>query len=390
MRAAAKATPASAPGVPRASRAFHCEGLTTFVERLLRAAGTDADVAVEVARHLVRSDMSGYGSHGVLRLPQYFAQIARGELLPSARPRLVRDGGATLLVDGCRGFGHFSMSHAVSLVTVRARAHGVACAAVRRSTHVGRLGEYAERCQADGLVLLVSVGMAGPGVGGVAPFGGRERFMGANVWAIGVPGRQQPLVFDASMASVAVGRVHLARAAGTRVPDGCLIDAAGEASTDPEAYYSGGAVLPMGGAHAGHKAYGLALASALLGALCMIGDRDPTLAGAPVAEGAPAKGRAAGAIVVAIDPDAFGGIDEYRALVSDCLDAARAVAPLPGVEGVAVPGDHSRAHRARAAREGVRLPAGVCDALAALGDRFGVPMPVERGARTGLADEARS
>jgi len=359
---------------------YEASALIAYATLLLQRWGCDPDVAGEVARHLVRADMSGQAGHGLLRVPQYFGQIERGELWPSARPRLVRDGGTTLVVDAQRGFGHFAMAFALSLLSERARQHGVACGALRQATHVGRLGEYTERCQESGLVLLASVGMAGTGVGGVAPFGGRERFMGANVWSIGVPGEDVAFVVDASLASIAVGKVHLARAEGRPLPEGCLADRGGRPSIDPEVYYAGGALLPMGGAVAGHKGYGLSMAAALLGALCMIGDPDPTLAGAPVREGAPAKGRAAGVFLIAIDPEAFGGASAYRSIVSDCVEAARGVASAPGVERVLVPGERSHAARERCAREGVRIAVPVRDELEAIGRRFGLAMPAPLGA----------
>ncbi|MFI0774002.1 Ldh family oxidoreductase [Streptomyces sp. NPDC021212] len=40
--------------------------------------GADDDVADEVARHLVRAELSGHASHGVLRLPQYAQEVDRG------------------------------------------------------------------------------------------------------------------------------------------------------------------------------------------------------------------------------------------------------------------------------------------------------------------------
>ena len=60
--------------------------LRRFVAQLIRVLGADDDVAAEVALHLVRANLSGHDSHGVLRVPQYVAQIGAGELIPSARP----------------------------------------------------------------------------------------------------------------------------------------------------------------------------------------------------------------------------------------------------------------------------------------------------------------
>jgi LDH2 family malate/lactate/ureidoglycolate dehydrogenase len=356
-------------------RRYASDALQPFTHGILRALGAPPDVADEVARHLVRANLSGQDSHGVLRLPQYAGQAERGELVPGNRPRVVKETTSTALVDAQRGFGHYAAHIAVDIVSRKAREHGLAGAAIRHSTHVGRLGEFAERCQERGLVLLMTVGMAGPGVGGVVAHGGRERFFGSNVWAIGVPGTTNPMVFDGSMSSIAVGKVLVAKAAGHALQPECLVDRAGRPSVDPDDYFAGGAVLPLGGAVAAHKGFGLGLAAALLGGLSMIGDDAPTLAGASAAPGAPTAGRMAGVFVIAIDPEAFGGVAPYRALVEDCLAALRAVAPAPGGAAVTTPGERSAQQRRERELAGIPLAASTTDELAVLAARLGVAMP---------------
>ena len=354
---------------------YSAEALEDYAYSVFRAMSADADVAEEVARHLVRANLSGHDSHGMIRIAQYVGQMDRSELMPTSRPSIIHETLTTLLVDAKRGFGHFSTAFTIEQLSKKARSNGVASAAIRHSTHVGRVGEFTERCSDLGLILLMTVGMAGPGVGGVVIHGGSERFFGANVWSIGIPGLTHPMVFDGSMANIAVGKVQVARAEGRSLPPGCIIDHNGAPSTDPEDYYAGGAVLPLGGVLAGHKGYGLALAAALLGGLAMIGDTNPTMAGAPVREGADAKGRTAGVFMVAIDPGAFGDANGYRMLVEDCLSAAKRVAPASGFDEVSIPGEGSRHTRDQRLLEGIALAATTCAELASVGQRFHVAMP---------------
>jgi LDH2 family malate/lactate/ureidoglycolate dehydrogenase len=113
----------------------------------------------------------------------------------------------------------------------------------------------------------------------------------------------------------------------------------------------------------------------LLGGLAMIGDDNPTLAGAPVAKGADPVGRMAGVFMLALDPQAFGGTAIYRQLVEDCLIAVKRVPPAPGFTEVSVPGEFSRRSREQRLRDGIPLAQPTCDELAALAARFAVPMP---------------
>jgi LDH2 family malate/lactate/ureidoglycolate dehydrogenase len=354
--------------------------LREFVAAVTRGMGADADVAAELARHLVGSNLAGHDSHGVIRVAQYVGDADQGVIVPSARPVVARETPVAALVDARRGFGQHSTMFALEWAMARARQHGVAMVAVRHSTHIGRLGEYAERAAAEGLVAIVTVGAVGVGVGGVVPFGGRRRFLGTNPWALSVPGRARTLIFDAATSTVAEGKVRVARAAGKPLPADAILDKDGRPTRDAAAFYAGGAILPLGGTLAGHKGYGLGLASALLGALAMIGDRQPTLVGAAPPEDADARGRIAGVFLQAIDPAAFGDADAYRDLVDEALAAAKREPPVDGVAEVLVPGEPEARARARRSREGVPLPTATWAELGRVADRFGVPLPTSRPA----------
>jgi hydroxycarboxylate dehydrogenase B len=284
------------------------------------------------------------------------------------------------LIDAGRSFGHFSTSFALQWAMERASEHGLAAAAVRHSSHIGRLGEYTERAAGRGLIALVTVGAAGPGVGGMLLYGGRKRFFGANPVSIGVPALEHaPVVFDGSTSAIAEGKVRVARAKGVPLPPGCIVDAAGNPSTDPADFYAGGALLPLGGEVAGHKGYGLALASALLSGLAMIDDSDPTLIGASVLQGeTDTRGQMAGVFLIVIDPALFGDPASYSAMVDETVAAAKRVPPAPDTVEVLIPGEPEARNRAQRGRTGIVLPEATWNDLMNVAQRFGIPAPVAR------------
>ncbi len=347
------------------------EALEAWAARFVDAMGAPADIATEVARHLVGSNLAGHDSHGVMRLAQYKAEADNGTLLPHARPELFRENGVCAIVDAGRGFGHFATTTAMNWCLDKAARTGIAAAAVRHSTHIGRLGDYVERAAVRGMIGIVTVGVAGAGV--MAPFGGRNRFLGTNPWAIGVPATgRTPFVMDFATTTVAEGKVRVARAKGVKLPLGVLLNPDGEPTTDPEQLYAGGTITPLGGRMAGHKGYGLSLAAALLGALAMVGDDEPTPAGNRASE----PGWIGGVFTVAIDPNWFGGRDAYAALVGPVLDRADAAVPGHGVERVLVPGEPEAISRERRLRDGVAVPEATWGELAEASATLGVPMPV--------------
>jgi hydroxycarboxylate dehydrogenase B len=354
------------------------DALRDFSVGLAEAMGASPDVAAEVARHLVSANLSGHDSHGVMRWTQYAAELDRGELQPAARPRLLREGSVTALFDAGRGFGQHSTMVAAEWTAARAREHGMAAAGVRHSMHIGRLGEYTERMAAEGLIGIVTVGVAGAGSGSVAPFGGASRFLGTNPWSMAVPaGGRPPLVYDAATSTVAEGKVRLARAGNAQLPPGLVRDAEGRPTTDPAQLYAGGSLTVLGGEVAGHKGHGLSLASALIGGLAMIADPEPTGAGCMRTPDRWGE-RLAGVFVAAVDPAAFGDPDRYRAQVAGVLDGLAGVTAAPGFEAVLVPGDPERRSRERRAEEGVPVPRATWVDLGAIADRFGVELRTGR------------
>lgn len=357
-------------------RVVHSGPLEAWANRFVEAMGTPADIAAEVARHLVGSNLAGHDSHGVMRLARYKAEAVAGQLRPHARPELFRENGVCAIVDAGHGFGHFATMTAMNWCLERAPARGIAAAAVRHSNHIGRLGEYVERAASRRMVGLVTVGIAGPGAGLTAPFGGRTRFLGTNPWAIGVPARgRAPFVMDFATTTVAEGKVKVSRARGAQLSPGVILDPAGEPATDPEQLYAGGTLTLLGGRLAGHKGYGLSMAAALVGALAMVGDDDPTSAGNSFGD---ATGWIAGVFTIAIDPEWFGGRDAYEALVRPVLASAGAAEPAPDAERVLVPGEPEAISRQRRVGEGITIAEATWTELEDASTSLGVPMPDSR------------
>ena len=360
-------------------REFHVcphEPLQRFAVALFRAVGADVDIAEEVARHLVNANLSGHDSHGVIRIAQYFDQIAKGALRPNARPEIIQGTSVTALIDGHKGMGHFVTSFALDWAIRQAGQHGLAAAAIRHASHIGRLGDYTERAAARGVIAILTVGVGGPGLGGVVLFGSRQRFLGTNPWSISIPAEgRPPMVFDGASSAVAEGKVRLAHSKGLALPEGAIVDAEGRATTNPEDFYRGGGLLPLGGSVAGHKGYGLAMASMLLSALAMIDDPEPFLWASSQVELQDRRGRAGGVFLLIVDPRQFGDPTHYQAMVAEVLSAAKRAPRAAGVDEILVPGEPEVKMRERRSREGISIPDATWRELSLLAERFGLPLP---------------
>lgn len=234
--------------------------LTRIVTRIFAAAGSSPEEAACIARHLVDSDLVGHESHGVLRVIRYVQFLQKGDVVANATPEIVVDTPTALAVDGRMGYGQVIGELAIDRLAAKAKAAGVAIATIRRSGHLGRLGDWAERLAGHGLVSLHFLNTTGLGMMAV-PFGGTDRRLSLCPLAIAVPvAGRHPVLLDMTTTTVAEGKLAWYRNKGEPIPEGWIVDKHGHPSTDPNDFYAGGALLPI----AGHKGHGLCIMADIL------------------------------------------------------------------------------------------------------------------------------
>src|SRR5437773_2925390 len=101
------------------------EALQDFTTRILSAAGAPEEEAALVAEALVRANLAGLDSHGVLRVEQYCRMMARGQIVPGARTEIENETPTTAIVNGNWGFGQVVARRAAELAIGKAREQGV-------------------------------------------------------------------------------------------------------------------------------------------------------------------------------------------------------------------------------------------------------------------------
>ena len=237
-------------------KTYSYQALLDFIDRLFVAMGTPADLASLMAKSLVGSNLCGHDSHGVQLALVYAQAVNSGQVAQAARASVTPNAPmlATLTVDAALGWGPPAGYFTCDRLIERANAYGVAAAVIQRCHHIGRVGQYAEYFAAAG---VIGISMCNSG-SGVAPFGGKTRMLGTNPITIGVPraNGQAPVMIDASTSVVAGNKLSVLLDKGLPTPANWIINADGQASTDPADFLQrGGALLPSGG----HKGYGLAL-----------------------------------------------------------------------------------------------------------------------------------
>ena len=248
--------------------------LTALTAAIFRHAGSSDDEANTIARHLIEANLVGHDSHGVIRAPAYIQWVQEGKLVPNQTITAVFENDSMAIVDGNFGFGQSIGEQAVDLGIEKCRKSGLALVGLRNAGHVGRVGDWAIRAAAQGLVSIHFVNTSGGGIL-VAPFGGIERRLSANPIAAGIPvAGGEPIIADLSTCVIAEGKIRVARNKGVPVPDNAILDGNGEPTTDPEAFYADppGAILTIGA----HKGYVLSiLCEVMAGAITGSGCSNP-------------------------------------------------------------------------------------------------------------------
>ena len=77
-----------------------------FIKDVFESLGTPEEEAKISADVLIASDLRGIPSHGVQRLKMYYDRIKNGQHLAVTNFEVVKDEGATAVVDGHPGNGH--------------------------------------------------------------------------------------------------------------------------------------------------------------------------------------------------------------------------------------------------------------------------------------------
>ena len=339
------------------------EPLNKISTEILHAAGLPRDQAEVAAHHLVEANLVGHDSHGVIRIPQYVPRLVSGELRPVGGQKIVRERPASVVMDANGSFGIVLAYDAMQRAVEMAMDNTFGAVAVHNSGHIGRLGAYpplAAEKDCIGVVLLNG------GAQFVAPYGGVARRLPPNPLAISVPTATGVMpMLDMTTSVAAGGKVDVYRARGLPLPDGWLVDAAGNTVNDANRFREGDvAMMPMGGA-VGYKGYGLAfMIDAIAGGLSWAGcsAESPTRGGS-------------GYLALAIKIDSFIDVDDFKSEIQTMVEWLKSSPTMPGFDEVLIPGEVEERTKQRRLAEGIPVEQATWDAIVKAGAGVGVEVP---------------
>ena len=339
---------------------FTAEQLENVGTKIFAAVGAPVEEAELVSKFLVKANLAGHDSHGVIRIVQYVKAIERGDIKPGAEIEVVRETRSSALLNGNWGFGQVVAKRAMEMTIEKAAEGSVGTVCAFNLYHIGRLADYtAMALQKD----MVGIAMANSSKG-VAPHGGRERILSTSPLSYAFPtGKEKPIILDIATSVCAEGKVRVKLHRGEKLPDGYIIDKNGNPSNDPEDLYRGGAILPLGGDSLGYKGFGLALAVEVLSGI---------LSGSGCAYEAEKKGN--GVFFQAVDIASFMPVREFKRRTANLIQIAKSSKLRPGFDEILIPGEPELRTEKKRLEEGIYVPEKTWEEIERIGTKMGLDL----------------
>lgn len=300
----------------------------------------DAKICTDV---LLESDRRGIESHGCNRFkPIYLDRIKAGIQKPVTEFEIVRETPTTAVIDGHDGMGQVISYKSMQMAIDKAKKYGMGMVAVRNSCHYGIAGYYASMATKAGCI-----GMTGTNARpSIAPTFGVENMLGTNPLTVGMPTDEEfDFILDCATSITQRGKLEYYSRIGKKTPEGMVIGRDGKALMDTDKILvqlntHEAALAPLGGIGeelAGYKGYGYATVVELLSAALQQGNYLSMLSG--IGENGEKVPYHLGHWFIAIDTEAFCGLEAFKKTAGDILRELRASEKAPGEERIYTAGE---------------------------------------------------
>ncbi len=350
------------------------EMLHGFMKDVFKGLGTPEEDAKTSADVLIASDLRGIPSHGVQRLKMYYDRIKNGPHLAVTNFEIVKEEGATAVIDGHHGNGHAISKKSMQLAIDKAKKYGTGMVAVRNSTHYGIAGYYALQAIEQGCIGITGTN-ARPSV---APTFGTEPMLGTNPLTFGFPTDEFPFLLDCATSIIQRGKVEVYAREKKSLPAGVVIDReSGDLRTDTDQVLKDlltkkAALLPLGGAGeelAGYKGYGYCTVVEILSAALQGGKYLKQLSGIEDGEKTHFY---LGHFFIAIDVEHFMGLDAFKSIAGSICRQLRGSEKAPNAERIYTAGEKEYESEKTVREKGVPVNESIQKDLITMRDELGL------------------
>jgi len=333
-----------------------------FARDVLMGNGVGPEQAEIIAKCLVAADLRGVDTHGVNRIPSYMERIRQGVLDAKAIPTLTQTTPVVAQVDGHNCFGFLAASLGMDCAIKTAKEFGIGMVSVKHSNHFGMSAWICQKAIEQDMMSLVFTNSSPA----LPVWGGKSKMLGVSPLACGAPaGNSRPFILDMAPSIAARGKIYKAKRRGEKIPLDWALDGEGLPTDDPARALEG-VMLPMGGP----KGSGLAIMMDVFSGVLS----GSAFAGEVTGPYDPSKAADVGHFLVAIKPDLFFSIEEFKERMDYLYQRVVDSEKRPNVDQIYFPGEIEQIMQDKRIAEGIPYATGEIENLNKEAERVGVAL----------------
>ncbi|KAF4785669.1 malate/L-lactate dehydrogenase [Colletotrichum scovillei] len=294
-------------------------------------------------------------------------RVRQGVLNATAQPELKQVTPVVAHVDGKNGFGFVAAEMGMAAAIESAKTFGIGMASVSHSNHFGMSAWVVQQALDADMMSLVFTNSSPA----LPAWGGQSKLMGVSPIACGAPGKDKPFILDMAPSVAARGKIYKAKRRGEKIPLDWALDAEGRPTDDPTAAL-GGVMLPMGGPKGSALAIMMDVFSGVFSG--------SAFAGHVTNPYDPSKPADVGHFLVAIKPDLFMSLDDFRERMDYLYQRVVGSDKAAGVDRIYFPGEIEQLQQQEREKTGIPLVQAEIDALNEEATRVGAKPLVTKAA----------
>ena len=300
------------------------------------------------------NSLDGVYSHGMNRYARYLSDMDKGlcDRNITEAERVSGFGGLEVW-DAHFGVGPLIAEQVTRRAIELAKAHGIACIALRNNSHWLRAGRYG--------LMMADAGMMGicftnTSMNLVA-YGAKVSSTGNNPITFAIPRRKGSLVMDMAVSQYAYGKLEIMAQEGKMLDTPCGYDCEGNLTADPREIRKSGMMMPM----ALWKGSALSIMIDLMASSLSLGRASHEI-------GTPADGeKGMSQVFICMHPEAVVSKDDMDATIEDTLAFLNGLEPKDGEHGVHAPGENLEKTRALNRERGIPVTEATWEKILAAG-----------------------
>ena len=195
------------------------------------------------SNYLIKAELVGAASHGLVRLKMYCNRLKRNLINSKPKIKIKTISKSISHIDANNSIGFVAADIGIKKAIINAKKTGVGLVGIKNSGHYGLSSFYAEQAVKKNLIVWCFTN-APPAI---APYGSKKALFGTNPICFGTPtGNKIPFILDASASIINRGKIRRAEKLGIKIPAGAALDQYGNATINAKKALRG-IQLPIGG-----------------------------------------------------------------------------------------------------------------------------------------------